>query len=337
MKRFVTITVGIYAAGITTWWILMLTAGDGIWWLALVNSFAAFLFSPLLVFVPLCILLKSKPVGFIAAAPLLIFVLIYGKLFVPKISNSPNSEEKSLTIMTFNVFGSVPAEETAKAILNNGVIPDIVLLQENTRKMTSLILKSTQHHYTHVALAPTNNSKGMGVLSRFPLREIDVDHLLAPNWSIQAVEADVQGETLTLFNVHPKATSAYTFARDKMRVSKEVNLSFKGRYDLFRKLMIDIEARMTPVIVGGDFNCTELSDVHRMLNKTLDDAHQTSGWSFGHTFPASNYYLAGMPIPTKLVRIDKIFYSERISGDWCRVGKEAGKSNHYPVLARLIL
>ncbi|MDQ3248737.1 MAG: endonuclease/exonuclease/phosphatase family protein, partial [Chloroflexota bacterium] len=99
----------------------------------------------------------------------------------------------------------------------------------------------------------------------------------------------------------------------------------------------DIQTRPGPVIVVGDFNSTDQSDVYQTLTTALTDAHRAAGWGFGHTFPAYAGWWRNLPILTRLVRIDMIFSSAHFRTVHSRVSAMHGESDHLPVVATLEL
>lgn len=85
-----------------------------------------------------------------------------------------------------------------------------------------------------------------------------------------------------------------------------------------------------PTILLGDFNLTDQNDSYALLRDAgLTDAFRTAGWGFGATWPVRKL---GMPFP--LVRIDYIWYSERIHCTQAWLGPDLG-SDHLPLLADL--
>lgn len=115
----------------------------------------------------------------------------------------------------------------------------------------------------------------------------------------------------------------------------EVQKSYQVRKQLIESLVTDIEKRDGPVIVVGDFNSTDQSDVYRLIRNRLLDAHRAAGWGWGHTFPAYAGNYRGVPIFARQMRIDMIFYSKEFTALDCRVGSSYGESDHLPVLAEL--
>lgn len=89
------------------------------------------------------------------------------------------------------------------------------------------------------------------------------------------------------------------------------------------------------MIVVGDFNSTDQSEVYQLLGRVLTDAHRAVGWGLGHTFPAYAGSFRGIPILPWQMRIDMIFYSDEFAALRSQVGPTYGESDHLPVLAQL--
>lgn len=332
LKNLFVVTAWLYAVVVVIWFFLHSWVGDTIWWLALLNSFTPFFFLPLLLLVPACILFKRRFLSVSAIVPALLFVLLYGCQFLPSWPVSKGRGDKPLTIMSFNVWGGSRSKETAWAIVDNGVVPDIVALQELTPDMATVVVEELGDTYPYRVLDPGEQYRGMGILSRYRLAELDSSYLADPNWQVQVVQVEINGGTFTFYNVHPIGTNVLVYLEQGASMAGEVRAGFEARHRLIRWLLGDIQARSTPVIVAGDFNSTEQSDVYTLLTHDLTDAHRAIGWGFGHTFPAYAGSFRGIPIIRRQMRIDMILYSQEFVGVSSRVGSVYGESDHLPLL-----
>lgn len=81
--------------------------------------------------------------------------------------------------MSFNIWGGSQSKETARVILDNGT-PDIVAVQELTPQMATTLLKEVGDIYPYRAFQTGPRNEGMGVLSRYPLVELETSYLDAP-------------------------------------------------------------------------------------------------------------------------------------------------------------
>jgi endonuclease/exonuclease/phosphatase family metal-dependent hydrolase len=151
----------------------------------------------------------------------------------------------------------------------------------------------------------------------------------------QVVEIDVDGRTLTLYNVHLGVTEVWNYLGPGASFGEGIRGSFETREQQAQRILEDIDRGQGLVMVVGDFNMTPQTDAYRMLARRLKDAHREAGHGFGHTFPAHGGRFFGIPYPRRVVRIDLILYSPDWVAQEARVLHEHGRSDHMPVWARL--
>lgn len=334
LQRICLILGWLYAGLIILWFVLHRWLGDTVWWLALLNSFTPYFFLPLVLILPACFVCRQWSFRVSVIPSVLIFLILYGHLFLPNWSRPSTTNATTLTIMTFNIWGGSKSKETARVILDNGS-PDIVAIQELTPQMAEILLEEVGEIYPFQILKPESQHRGVGILSRYPLTELDSNHLFDPDWQLQIMQVEVDNHSFTFYNVHPQATNILVYFESGTAVADEVQNSFQNRKRLMQRLIADFEKKQGPIVVVGDFNSTDQSDIYTLLNNRLTDAHQAAGWGFGHTFPAYAGSFRGIPILPKQMRIDMIFYSEEFSALSSRVGSTYGESDHLPVLAQL--
>jgi endonuclease/exonuclease/phosphatase (EEP) superfamily protein YafD len=178
--------------------------------------------------------------------------------------------------------------------------------------------------------------RGMGILSRYPLTEIDASHLADPAWQIQIMEVEAEFGDFTLYNVHPHGTNIFIYIEEGIAIGDNVQASFQIRRQLIESLIADINQRQGPVIVAGDFNSTDQSEVYQLIQSVLKDAYGSVGWGFGHTFPAYAGSFRGIPIFSRQMRIDMIFYSPELTAVSSRLSTTYGELDHLPVIAQLV-
>jgi endonuclease/exonuclease/phosphatase (EEP) superfamily protein YafD len=210
-----------------------------------------------------------------------------------------------------------------------------VAVQELGPVMAETLERELGGIYPYRNFSMDTGDYGMAVLSRYPMTELQVDHLSNPNWRVQALRIQMPDGVFILYNIHLPVSNVLAYWDSEKPFGKTVQESFRAREAQMRDLALDIATRSEPVVVAGDFNSTDRSDVHRILSKSLTDAHQAVGWGFGHTFPAYSGSWKGIPILPKLMRLDMVFYSEELTAIRATVGSFHGESDHLPVLAEL--
>jgi vancomycin resistance protein VanJ len=333
VKKIILILSWGYAAIVVLWFLLHACFGDTIWWLALLNAFVPFFFLPLILLVPACVMYRHRTFWRSVALPLVIFVFLYGELFLP---NVPVRDGDPITVMTFNLWGGSHSPETVRVIVENG-LPDIVALQELTPQMAEVLLEEVGDAYPYRLLAPEDTYHGMGVLGRFPLTEIDTRHLVHPWWRVQAVRVEAAAGPFTLYNVHPDATNVLVYIEEDRTIPEEVRSSMVLRQQVIEMLVSDFSQRDGPVVVVGDFNSTDQSGVYALMQEHLIDAYRASGWGFGHTFPAYSGSFRGIPIFPLQMRLDMVFVSKDFRAARAWVSRTYGESDHRPLLTELVL
>jgi vancomycin resistance protein VanJ len=332
LKKTLLVLSWIYAAIIILWFLLHGWFGDTLWWLALLNSFVPFFFMPLVLLIPVCLVYRDWNYWRSVLLPLVIFVFLYGEFFLP---NVPVRNGDSITVMTFNIWGGSQSSETAHVVVENG-LPDIVALQELTPQMADVLLEEVGDAYPYRLLSPEGTYRGMGVLSRFPLAEIDVLHLAHPWWEIQAMRVETTTGSFTLYNVHPHATNILVYIEEGSAMAEEVHSSMAIRRQLIEALIADFSQRNGPIVVVGDFNSTDQSDVYALMRRHLTDAYRASGWGLGHTFPAYGGSFRGIPILSLQMRLDMVFLSRDFRAARTWVSETYGESDHRPLLAEYV-
>lgn len=323
-----------YAGGILSWLVLRTWLGDRVWWLALLNTFVPFLFLPLAVLGPVAALFRWRWVRIGAALPALVFLGLYGSFFCPAWPAPAGAGEIPLTVMTFNIWGESRGQETAQAIVAQGT-PDVVAIQELGPEMEVVLREQIGELYPYSALRGARAHRGMGVLSRYPLVELDAERLRDPAWEVQVVRIETAHGPLILYNIHPLSTNVLVYIEEGKGIATRTEASFAARQALIDRLVEDIAGQLYPVIVAGDLNVTDQSAAYRLLARHLVDVHRAAGWGFGHTFPAYGGRFRGVPIPPRLMRIDILWVSAELIPLHCQVGREYGESDHLPVWAEL--
>lgn len=321
-----------YAATIILWFLLHGWFGDTLWWLALLNAFVPFFFLPLVILVPICFAYRDWRYWRSVLVPLVIFAFLYGELFLP---NALVRNAESITVMTFNTWGGSRLPETAHVIVENGV-PNIVALQEVTPEMAGVLLDEIGDLYPYRLLAAEGTYRGMAVLSRFPLTEIETPQLAHPWWEVQAMRVEADAGSFTLYNVHPHATNILVYIEEGKDIAAEVRNSMAIRQQLIQTLVADFSQRDGPIVVVGDLNSTDQSDVYGLMRQHLTDAHRASGWGLGHTFPAYGGSFRGIPIFPLQMRLDMVFLSRDFRAVRTWVSRTYGESDHRPLLAEFV-
>lgn len=335
----VAVLIHLYFVGIAGWLVLRISFGDAWAWLFMLNALAPYWFAPLPLFFALALVARHRVVWGELVALTMLALVLYGGLFVPRPSPAP-ARDATLTVMTYNVLDlGVPARNVVATIRQANA--DIVAIQELNPATAQLIARELAGEYPHQLLNPKTHTRGMGLISRVPMRA--TGESLAGAWvgAPQIANATWRNRTIALINAHPAPTN---FApRDYFFAAERVAASIRARERDIQVIANAAANRAAPTIVLGDFNTPEQSVGYDILSRDLVDAWRARGWGLGHTFPAPNergesrLAIVGIGIPTWLVRIDYVFHSR----DWetvsAQIGPWDGVSDHRPVVATLKL
>lgn len=249
--------------------------------------------------------------------PMLLIVLAYAPLFWPW-PGKVEADAPALKVMTFNVWSENRQVEAMARIIRQER-PDILLLQE---------IRSRRFDELHRALAGLHEEGSLffaydpellqAVVSRYPVVPLES---LRHRGQAQKVAVQLPSATVTVINVHPLR-----------------NGGWQRRYRQIAALLEEeIVAEPGAVILAGDFNINDQTQLYRRLTSHLHDAHWEAGFGFGFTYPSREAkQFRSLPLPP-LIRIDHIFINSHWIARNTRTLAESAGSDHFPVVAELVL
>ena len=301
---------------------------DGIWWLALSNVFALYLFAPLLLIAPAALLLRSRWLRRAASIMLVAFLALFGQRFIPPLERP--TEGARLRVMTINqLYSNQRVADLIAAIRAQDA--DIVAIQELSEPVAEATSRQLRDAYPHQFLTPGAEDYGLGILSRYPLR------MAARTRGFVGLRmiVDVDGAAITLINVHLNAPQVTTRRLRQFRPVKVVlDYDTSQRAGDFPSLLREIDAVAGPLVVMGDFNTSDREPPYAELAGRLHDAYRETAWGFGFTFP-DNRRIARLTVPFPLVRIDYVWSRGGLAPVAARVACDSGGSDHCAVVADL--
>lgn len=323
----------VYCTLIFAWALAHFLLGDHPWWMFVFNALAFYLFLPLPAVFLVAFRVRRREMWIGAISVFLLAVLLFGKLYLPRQMASVPAGA-SITVMTYNVMGfNKHPESVADAILASGA--DVVALQELNLGVAQAIRQRLSSKYPYQQLDAQDGYDGSGVISRYPLRLSD-EHLPG-TWvgTPQVLFLTMGDQSITILQVHVFATHPDAL--------EAMELSIFERERQARAIKDFVETHPGPVIVPTDFNSTSQNSPYQIVTSVLSDAWAEAGWGVGSTFPgvlssdSNRLTLAGVDMPTWLIRIDYIFYSRHFRAVEAHIGPWDGYSDHRPVIARLVL
>jgi endonuclease/exonuclease/phosphatase (EEP) superfamily protein YafD len=318
----------VYFACLLAWAVMHVLFGDRNFLVFMLDSFAIYLFLPVLL-VPLLATLTRQRASWVAGGlTLAVAGYLWGGLFLPRAASAPQ-DAPTLTVMTYNALGYTPAAGAVVAAIRASEA-DVVALQELNPAVAAAIERELADRYPYQVLDPHPTVFGMGTISRYPLQPsgstlpgawLGTPHVLA---------LDFDGTPVTVVNFHAHS-GIHTVAERERQAHTLADFAASHPH---------------PLVVVGDLNATDVSVPYRIITTPLQDAWRTAGWGLGHTFPgadratspgSSRPDFAGVSVPMWLVRIDYVFYSPRWQARAARIGPWDGVSDHRPVVAELAL
>lgn len=312
---------GAYVGVVALWLALRLALFDGVWWLALLNSFALALLLPTALLLPLALWRRRLRLAAALALPVAAFGWLFGALLLPG-RPPPAAPAATFTAMSFNVLWSnQDYDRIAGAIA--AVDPDVVALQELRPEHLPALRARLGAEYPYASAHPVEQFHTVGLLSRFPIEEVTV--LADPPFErALLVRLAAAGRPLALVVAHLTPTQA--LSGGLARLPATVAERYARREQQAAALLAAVgEAR--PAVVLCDCNFTDTSEAYAIASAGLVDSFAEAGWGFGHTMLAP---WVGLPAE----RLDYIWHTPELTALEAWVGPDGG-SDHLPVAARL--
>lgn len=330
MRHFLTlVSLGLsltYVVPLTGFVLLRGVPSDAPWWLNLADTFTLYLFIPTLLVLLLGLLLFSRSILLTCFLPIVLFVFLYGEMFLPMRPDSALAGS-AFTIMTHNVNAANPDPQRVVQVIKD-TAPDIVAVQELTNSLAEVLVSGLSDSYRYRVLVPREDYSGAGVFSRFPIvseETFEAGHLG------QHLVVDVNGQSVHLFNVHLLPPGFRFGSRTSFPPYMIRQFDTRMQTEQVEVVLRRVDEIRGPVLVAGDFNMTDQTRPYRRIRENLTDVFRETGWGFGHTFPVRR---RGLPLPLPVFRIDYVFHSRELVALEAHVGASTG-SDHLPLVARL--
>jgi endonuclease/exonuclease/phosphatase (EEP) superfamily protein YafD len=311
--------VGAYGLNVTGLLLLRAVVGERWSIIGLFNSYLHLLILPAVILLPLSLILRRRWLVIELAAPFFFFISTYGGQFLPRSVAVPDDAPR-LKLLSFNIHKDNQQIDQMLRIIRDADA-DIVAIQELSPWLSDAADQQLAETYPYRALHPQTDFSGQGVLSKFPL---DNDEFWQINLGHQHVDVDWNGQSISLFNVHP------------VHPLRGLHFDGQSRAAEIDEVLRRTETVDTPLLLVGDFNMTNLSDDYARVNARYEDAYRQIGWGMGFGFPnfAVAFHVKYMP---PIARIDYIFHDSHFQPVEMRVGTDSGGSDHFPIYATLAL
>ncbi|MEM7555681.1 MAG: endonuclease/exonuclease/phosphatase family protein [Cyanobacteria bacterium P01_A01_bin.84] len=319
---FISRIIWIYIIFFCLWLILRIIFFDSLWWLALINTAALYLFVPLIIFIPFSLLRRQWRLFVGLCFPLGVFLVFWGSLFLPKFTPHIHDNNHTIKVMTFNVlFNNEDYNTITKMVTKNS--PDIIGFQEIFPTKSPKFKKLFASKYPYQVFYPFKDyyTHNVALLSRFPISNV----------TILPVKELERGLLVTLdLNNQKQIQVIVTHLIPSYPLDQFLKLSkkwYSRRLEQVSYLQKIIINRKLPIILMCDCNFTDTSETYSQMHKVMKDSFNRAGWGFGHSFKGSLFPIG---------RIDYIWYTKELQAVNAYVAEDAG-SDHLPVIAQLNL
>jgi vancomycin resistance protein VanJ len=295
-----------------------------LWFIQALHYILPWLFIPLVPLLPLAILLRSRIKTLLLTLPVILFLLTYGELYLPRLPVHTTGEP--IKFMTFNVWGGNDQfDQIASEIQAHN--PDLLSLHEFSPPIVEALENRLAESYPYYRIHP-----GVGFFSRYPILKSHAFRLggfygIPGPWA-QHIVVDVDGEEVNIFNVHPPSPPLQGEHILGLPFRIPTNFRTEGYELAVREILWRMEQVNGSILVVGDLNFTDQEEEYKLLTRTLQDAHRECGWGMGFSF--ARFPSTGLA----LWRIDYVLHSADFVCLRTEMGDFAG-SDHRPVIAEL--
>lgn len=305
------------------WLAAFALGGDWGGLLAPLNALACWLFLPLPLFIGMAAATRRIGLGLAGAVGLAASLYLWGGLFLPgpeQASALSGASSTSLRVMTYNVYG-FNNDQTGVIAAIRSADPDIVCLQELNYETAAALLDVLGGEYPYMVLDPSSGVKGMGTISKYPLRSSGQTLPLLWVGTPQLLELDWSGREITLVNFHMHPPGQ--LSPGSLRQRHAIRLAQAA---VLAQLAAEVEQ---PLLLAGDANATDLNEVYQVITLAgLRDAWREVGQGMGFTFPRQ----LGSLSPAWMTRIDHVFLSSQWLIQTAKLAPVDGSSDHRGVV-----
>jgi vancomycin resistance protein VanJ len=312
----------IYIGLIALWLLLRAIFSDQIWWLALLNTFAIYLFVPLPLLLLVSLWQRHWTLVFGLAIPTVIFFALFGTLILPKPSATqiPNA---AITAMTFNVLTS---NKDTDALVHaiRAAQPDILGMQELTKSKRAALQAAFSNELPYHTFDNPNSFGNVGLMTGFPI-EIARPITLPTAQPALYARLRVHDQQVHVFVAH--LTPNHLFKNPAINLATAASNAFVRRAAEITFLREELRGLSSPALLLCDCNLTDTSQAHAELSAFLSDSFRETGWGLRNTNAADI-------LP--LQRVDYVWHSAGLIAITAEVG-QAGGSDHLPVIVQLRL
>ena len=319
---------------------------DSVWWISLFNYIAIYLFIPLPVLLVGATWFRRWLLLAGLSVILAVFGSFYGALFLPSLPQV-TSYGQDITVMTFNLrLGNRDTSALSQVI--RAEQPDIIGIQEFVPGLLQPLILDLANDYPYSALAPGRPEAAVvGILSKFPISEneffalpgfpegihLETGEELVPPGPRFGIWAKVQVNNQLVQVISVDGLHNLTLQKPVLKWAASENELHAQKIEEIDLLEQKFRQDNAPFILLCACNLAETSESYTLLSTFAFDSFRERGWGFGHNFLTRIGPLAIATGP----RLDYVWRSQEFMTLEARVGRNAGDSNHLPVIVKLVL
>ena len=242
----------------------------------------------------------------IAIVSIVFNITALAPLYFPK----PTSHEKtSFTVVQVNLFRSNASLASFKQFVKDES-PDIIALNEVTASWAAE-LKKLGWPYKYWYLIPRPDDFGIGILSKWPILDVQTDLSDRKTPPIIAATIDHEKGDMIVIAVHCLPPLLPAEFRNRNNQLNDIS-KFAALVD-------------KPLVVAGDLNITPFSRIFSDFTSKSKLSQARKGYGYLGTWPTL--------IPVMFIPIDHILFSEHFDLIDARTGTYIG-SDHLPLIAK---
>jgi vancomycin resistance protein VanJ len=262
------------------------------------------------------VLRRRRALALLGAASLLAIAAIHAPRFAPRRAQAA-ADGDPFVVVSWNTW-SRNGDAGRIAALVRSLRPDLLLLQEIRPRVFDAVLSDLGDLYGGAPVHHAYDAElEQAIVSRHPVEpRTSLEH----RGRAQVAALRAPWGTVAVYNVHP------------LRIG-----GWRLRYDQVAALLeTEILPERGPVIVAGDFNAPERSQLVALVSRHLVNAHAAAGRGLGFTFPSEAVKVLGVLPAFPIVRIDHVFVSRDLRVARAGTHPDGGGSDHRPVFAELV-
>ncbi|MDC6352175.1 endonuclease/exonuclease/phosphatase family protein [Zeaxanthinibacter sp. PT1] len=274
-------------------------------------------------------LLRKKRILIMPLTALVLGYFLLGSFFQFRLKENPIDEE-DLSILTFNAHGfnngyrKIKRENVDLEIIDfvNSMDPDIVCFQEYDGRQSE---NFQQHPYRYINLEAHRSTQA--ILSKYPI--VGKGSLDFPETGNNAIYADIlyKKDTIRVYNMH---FQSFQVIPSRRLLTYEYSGRALGKLsDAFPKQQQQAELLKAhsrevsyPVIISGDMNNTQFSNVYRTVAEDMEDSFEEAGTGYGRS-----YNFRYFPLRIDFILADQHFETRAHKNFNVKL------SDHFPVMA----